>query len=74
MNIQTPETPQEKKDRDEVLPSQTASTTVNPASREDSLVGDDPNYFPPNKQDILLTDITAEFLYSELSELLGVPY
>ena len=72
MNIQTPETPREQ-DR-EVLRSVTASTTVSPAWREDSLVRDDPNYFPPNKQDIVLTDITAKFLHSDLSELLGVPY
>jgi hypothetical protein len=56
--------------------SKAASATANAshASSEDSLVHDNPDYVAPEKQDILLTDVTSAHLHGKIGTLLGKVY
>jgi hypothetical protein len=58
-----------------LVESATATTSGSPTSSEDSLVHDaPPEYFAPNLQDLLLTDITSHVLKNEVSKELNVSY
>jgi hypothetical protein len=58
-----------------LVESTTATTAGSPTSSEDSLVHDaPPEYFAPNLQDLLLTDITSHVLKNEVSKELNVSY
>jgi hypothetical protein len=58
-----------------LVESATATTAGSPTSSEDSLVHDaPPDYFAPNLQDLMLTDITSHVLKNEVSKELNVSY
>jgi hypothetical protein len=54
----------------------TAKTGDSPDSKDgdESLLMHDPGYIPPSQQDMLLLDITGEFLHNELSDLFEADY
>ena len=56
----------------ELPPNKTESTS--PASGEESLLHDNPDYIDPSRQDILLLDDTSKILHSKISAELGVNY
>ena len=56
----------------ELPPNKTESTS--PASSEESILHDNPDYMPPSQQDILLLDVTSKILHSKISAELGVNY
>jgi hypothetical protein len=60
----------------EVSTAETIGTSDPPASTKssESLVLDDPTYVSPSLFDILVTDITAAYLQSDLSQRLGIGY
>jgi hypothetical protein len=60
----------------EVSTAETIGTSDSPASTKssESLVLDDPTYVSPSLFDILVTDITAAYLQSDLSQRLGIGY
>jgi hypothetical protein len=80
MNDRTPA----KKDLEEDSPEislnateSTAQTSDSPESKTNeasSLIMDDPTYIAPNQQDMLLLDITANYLHHDLSACFGVQY
>ena len=63
-----PETPK----KDDLVPNKTESTS--PTSSARSEIHDNPDYIPPNQQDMLLTDVTSQILHTRISEVLGVEY
>jgi hypothetical protein len=59
----------------EILPNATSPTAnASPTSSEDSLVHDNPDYVAPEKQDILLTDVTSARLHGRIGTILGKAY
>ena len=58
--------------KDDLVPNKTESTS--PTSSEGSEIHDNPDYIPPNQQDMLLTDVTSQILHTRISEELGVEY
>jgi hypothetical protein len=66
-----PTTPEkEKTPRDETGQPKASS----PASSDESILHDNPDYIPPNQQDILLTDVTSKKLHTVISGELEVMY
>ena len=68
---QNPKTPSPSQAQLMLDPKKTESTS--PAGCEDSLF-DNPDYIPPNQQDILLTDVTSKLLHTTIAYELGVKY
>jgi hypothetical protein len=71
---QTPEIPKRKAaiDAHELSSNQTEATSL--ASSEVSALFDNPDYIPPDQQDILLLDVTSKNLHTKISGELGVKY
>lgn len=57
----------------ELLPNTTESST-SPAYSAESALHDNPDYIPPNQQDILLLDVNSKTLHSKVSAELDVKY
>ena len=50
------------------------TATSSPTSSDAYEIHDNPEYIPPDQQDMMLQDVTSELLHSRISEELGVRY
>jgi hypothetical protein len=51
-----------------------STATASPTSSDSLEIHDNPDYIPPDQQNMMLLDVTSEILHTRISEALGVKY